>query len=196
MKQCVVDGCEEKPTARGMCNKHYLRLRITGTTDPTKFARGSLEERFWRKVEQRGSDECWGWAGKIERNGYGRIQQGGKGSPMLGAHRVSYELHYGPIPDGMVVRHKCDNPGCVNPNHLEIGTSKQNTADMYRRGRQGNSKPPVHSGEAHHKSRLTEDLVRQIRASDRTARSWAQELGVSPSSIERVKLRKTWRHVE
>jgi hypothetical protein len=90
-----------------------------------------LAERFWEKVDKSG--ECWLWTGALASNGYGRI------TPVTGvsagAHRVSYELHNGPIPKGMMVMHSCDVPSCVNPDHLSLGTAKDNMADMWTKGR-------------------------------------------------------------
>lgn len=100
-----------------------------------------LEERFWEKVLVGAPDECWTWtASTVNGRGYGQIG-GGKAGGMLLAHRVSYTLHFGEIPakdaDGnrILVRHKCDNRSCVNPEHLELGTTLDNARDMVDRGR-------------------------------------------------------------
>lgn len=84
-----------------------------------------LEERFWEKVDKSG--ECWEWTAARDRDGYGQIGRGnGKPGNMVGAHRVSYQIAYGPIPAGMVIDHTCRNRGCVNPGHLNAVTHKQN----------------------------------------------------------------------
>ncbi|HCA7769786.1 TPA: HNH endonuclease [Pseudomonas aeruginosa] len=90
--------------------------------------------RFWSHVIRASDGSCWEWSGAKDGKGYGTINSGCGKSPQK-AHRISYEMAHGPIPDGLVVRHKCDNPGCVNPSHLEVGTQKDNSADMVDRGR-------------------------------------------------------------
>ena len=92
----------------------------------------TLSDRFWEKVEQ--GDGCWKWLG-AKSQGYGYLSVGGRSGGPQRAHRISYELHFGPIPDGLFVRHKCDNPECTNPEHLEVGTHTDNMADLVARGR-------------------------------------------------------------
>lgn len=94
----------------------------------------SLEERFWSKVEK-SKDGCWLWTGSVNNRGYGRINRCGKS---VYAHRVSYELAFGSIEDGMSVCHGCDTPACVRPSHLFVGTQKQNSEDMVAKGRHHN----------------------------------------------------------
>lgn len=91
-----------------------------------------IEERFWSKVVKK--DGCWKWVG-AKSQGYGYIQIGGRKDKVIRAHRLSYMLEHGEIPDGHIVRHKCDNPECCNPEHLEIGTMLDNSQDMVKRRR-------------------------------------------------------------
>ena len=87
---------------------------------------------FWKYAERKAPEECWPWNGVVDQHGYGRVNFM---TSTFKAHRVSYEMANGPIDDGMIVRHKCDNPNCVNPHHLEAGTQKQNMKDAAKRGR-------------------------------------------------------------
>lgn len=96
----------------------------------------TLEERFWEKVEKlEGDNACWVWTSNINRTGYGQIGQGGQGGKTLSAHRLSYEWHFGKIPEGLSVLHRCDNRRCVNPEHLFIGTAIDNVRDCIAKGR-------------------------------------------------------------
>ncbi len=105
-----------------------------------------LAVRFWLKVVRLGLDECWVWQGsripgskRAGRQGYGVLAAGSPRRASLYAHRVSWEMHHGSIPQGLLVLHRCDNPPCVNPAHLYLGTHAENMADMVARGRQRNA---------------------------------------------------------
>ena len=188
MAKCKVENCQSSSRAYGFCNKHHMRMRTTGTTDDGPKARGSLKERFSKKVIK--TENCWIWTGGKGKNQYGLIQEAGKASKKLLAHRVSYEIHNGKIPDGLVVMHSCDNPSCVNPEHLSLGTHKENTADMIAKGRKVNT--PVH-GEKNGKSRLNLTQVEYIKGCDKTNAALARELNVSPNCIRGVRTGRTWK---
>lgn len=109
---------------------HFKRNIYCSHACALKSQERPIEERFWEKVKK--TSECWLWTAAVDRKGYGRI---GLGPDLLGAHRYSWELAYGPIPDGMAVLHHCDNPLCVRPEHLWLGTIADNNRDMIKKGR-------------------------------------------------------------
>lgn len=160
-------------------------------------------ERFMSHVKK--GSGCWMWMGGCARR-YGKIWWGGR---LESAHRVSFTIHIGPIPDGLNVLHKCDVRGCVNPEHLFLGTQSDNLRDMVQKGRNfflaGDDHPfrrdvtLVARGERASKSKLTEKQVLDIRklsSSGAATRSQlSQMFGVTPRSICDVLNRKSWTHV-
>lgn len=141
------------------------------------------ESRFWKRVMK--TADCWLWpVGKSKR--YGSFYADGHA---MAAHRVSASLH-GLNIAGCVVRHTCDNPACVNPKHLVLGTQLDNIADRVTRGR---TRAP--KGEQHMKAELTEQQVLEIRQDCRTQKEIAKSYGVTQSNVSCVKLRKTWKHI-
>jgi hypothetical protein len=164
--------------------------------------RGSLEERFWPKVLKKEPNECWLWQANKNNMGYGMIRFGGKIDKVL-AHRVSYFLRNGPISDEICVLHRCDTPACVNPDHLFLGTKKDNNDDMTRKGRRrwGHNPlypPPIHRGEAANSAKLTEAQVLEIRAlmaAGATGPQMAIKFGIARSTANRIKRRFGWKHI-
>jgi len=114
-----------------------------------------LQKRFFSKFQKGSINECWNWMGCKNKKGYGYLGICGKN---IRAHRFSYELHKGAIPKGLLVCHTCDNPSCVNPKHLWLGTNFDNMRDMVLKKRTSKK-----HGEQHHRSKLTKQQVEEIR---------------------------------
>src|SRR5258708_2027850 len=132
MKRCTVSGCDGKFVARGFCRIHYAKWQRHG--DPLHIdTRGNTEADFWSKVAIGGDNECWIWQTGKDQDGYGAFWWSNR---QVKAHRFSWGLFGGSIPDGMYVLHSCDNPSCVNPSHLFLGTTQDNTADRDIKERQ------------------------------------------------------------
>jgi hypothetical protein len=189
MPTCGHKDCERPLYALGWCQLHYVRVRKHGNPEGGN-THAPPEVRFWRGVKKAGPDECWIKTAK--RGKYASFQPGGKGSPSVLAHRFAYEITKGPIPNGLIVMHSCDNRRCVNPAHLSVGTHKDNTADMIAKGRHARVAPV---GEASGKAVITEADVRMIRASSETNKAIADRLGVSRNTVRGVRIRRTWKHV-
>lgn len=121
-------------SAKGACVRaHRLRLRGHDVKRMASKVSGSFAVRFWKLVVK--TNSCWIWMGSRNKKGYGQISQHRRGLRPLQAHRASWEMQFGKIPDGMHVLHRCDDPSCVNPDHLFLGTPKQNTHDMMHKER-------------------------------------------------------------
>lgn len=192
--KCVVEGCnKEKYHSKLYCSMHYRRLKFTGTLEDGPRARLSLEERFFKKVKKQ-DNGCWLWVGGKSSNGYGVIGAGGKGGKHLSAHRLSYEMHTGTIPDGYVVMHSCDNPACVNPDHLSIGSPKDNTLDALVKQR---LKTIYGKGVANRGARLTDDDVRYIKNNPHLRGcDLADKFKVSRATITDIRKGRCWSHIE
>lgn len=161
-------------------------------TSRTKKPRKSLASRFWGKVRK--GVRCWEWTGALVR-GYGQLHVG-VGRPPVRAHRVSWVLHYGRIPDGLHVLHKCDNPKCVRPTHLFLGTALVNAQDRKAKGR-GKAVGPG-KGEAHHSAKLTGQDVLDIRkrlAAGESGKELAKEYGIAGSTVSNLRTGKRWGHL-
>jgi hypothetical protein len=188
---CSVENCGREATKAGMCNMHYLRVKRHGNPHGGTKNHAPPEERFERFLIK--SDGCWKWFGK-KNNGYGVFSKGSKKDGYFLAHRFSWELHNKQkIPEGMFVMHKCDNPECCNPEHLMIGTPKDNTQDMLKKGRRRVVAP---LGTENGKSVLNEEKVRFIRSSDLSHAKLAKELEVSASCVRGVRIGRTWAHIK
>ena len=160
-----------------------------------------VSAKFFANVDRSG--DCWLWTGKTDKDGYGLFYADGGD---FRAHRAAYEIGHGVAPGDLCVCHRCDNPRCVNPDHMFLGTNAENTADRDAKGRtargdrSGSRTCPesVPRGENCGTSKLTEGAVRSIRlalAAGTRQESLAQEFAVTQGAISRIALNKTWRHV-
>ena len=155
----------------------------------TRYRRKPLAERFWEKVDKRGIDECWEWtAFRMRRGNYGTFGVDGR---TLKAHRVSWELAFGLIHGGLCVLHHCDNPACVNPAHLFLGTNADNAADRNRKRRTAR-------GERIGNAVLTDNVVKQIRLMAQREKQIyvAARFGISRSNVSHIVNRNRWPHVD
>lgn len=150
----------------------------------------SLEDRFWQKIEIIPFHECWEWVGSMRPDGYGVIsgpKRPNSKSRMIRANRLSWELHFGRIKDGLFVCHRCDNRGCVNPNHLFLGTQKENMADMYSKKRESR--------------KLSDEQIKEIkklykrRSKDFGLVPLAKRFGVTHAQIGYILRGTSWKHI-
>lgn len=204
---CTIENCGKPAASRGWCRLHYVRWQRTGDPEKVKHRviRGTVEERFWPKVDRRGPDDCWEWNARRGRRGYGQfvVDRGGERWKTEPAHRIAWELIHGPIPEGLFVCHHCDNPPCCNPAHLFLGSPKDNSADRDRKGRgiPWDTPPARRSrGERHPRARLTETDVRAIRseyaAGGISQQALADRFGIAQTAISHVVRRTTWAHID
>lgn len=143
-----------------------------------------MEARFLRKVEK--TEPCWNWTGRLDIGGYGRFSIKGIWKK---AHRTAYELYKGSIPEGLVVRHMCNNRKCVNPAHLEVGSHKDNTTDMFR------TNPPDRTGDRSHAKKITQadaDELRQWREFGYTQKDIGTAFGIGQPQVSSVLNGKYW----
>lgn len=154
--------------------------------------RSSLENRFWAKVSK--TDDCWIWTGCLTVTGYGQIGLGGRLDGTDFAHRVAWRLaNETEIPDGLLVCHHCDNPSCVRPSHLFLGTARDNSRDMVSKGRN-----KVYRGINHPSGKLNDDDVREIRRrviSGDSKTSIALEFAITPGYVYQLAQRKARAYV-
>ena len=198
-------GCGQKTpiSSYGSAKLGYIQGR------PRKFVSGHdirteipLVIRFWEKIDKNGEmvrpelGRCWAWKASTDHNGYGQIngEKDDRGErKFCKAHRVSWEIYYGPIPEGLAVLHHCDNPPCCNPDHLFTGTNDDNMKDAAAKGR-------MPRGKNHHAGRFTPEQVREVRSLLRegymTQKQIAFKFGVTRSAIQGIQRGNAYAYVD
>jgi hypothetical protein len=149
--------------------------------------KNNIVDRFFSKLIMIPFHTCWEWIGNKRPDGYGRLNHN---KQQYRAHRLSWILHFGDIPEDFVVCHSCDNPSCVNPHHLFIGTDGDNTRDRNAKGRANMPK-----GEDHHRCKLSSFQIKEIRESQLSSRKLAKQFKVSHRNILAIKNYKSWKHL-
>lgn len=191
---CVLHSCQDKLCVRPNhlflgSQQHALSRRDNSKLTGRPVT--AMEDRFWEKVEK--GSNCWEWTASKDNDGYGQI--GYQNGEMIRAHRYSWILHFGEIPDGLFVCHHCDNPSCVRPDHLFLGTALANNRDKIRKGRAKNCR-----GESSGLSKLTDEQVAQIRRlyvpGKISQYALAKKFSVAVSNINNIVHRKTWTHIK
>lgn len=194
METCCIKGCEKTVEALGLCINHWRRNKLYGSPAAYKSHSGLFRgmpavDRFWRQTKK--GDGCWLWQASVDKDGYGVFRGVINGVQLSRAHRFSYALHKGAIAEGLEVCHSCDVPRCVNPDHLTLGTTKQNQQDKWRKGR-----GRVAFGEKSGKAILTEAQALAILKDPRTYTQIAADYNVAPSTIGSIKQRVSWPHLK
>lgn len=190
---CSFDGCSKEAAAKGLCPAHRAQQKQGKTLRPLQVQYHGLTEyeRFLKWTNVLGPNECWEWKGSRHQSRWHGQWRNGIGEIEL-AHRAAWRMMRGPIPTDMFVLHKCDNPICVNPSHLFLGSQSDNAKDMWAK-RRANPKSSI--GEKHGNSKLTADLVRDIRSSKEAGNVLAVRLGISNATICDIRKRRTWKHI-
>lgn len=190
MTECSIEGCGNKVFAKGWCSKHYTRWYKYG--DPLTLRQEqnhglTLVQRLLARREER--DGCWEWTGSRDAKGYGRLNI--DNIPVL-VHRASWTAFNGPIPEDAHVLHRCDNPKCFKPEHLFLGDHQMNMADKMQKKRH---RFGVSRGTDHGCAKLTDDQVREIRASEGPSRIVAEAYNISGRQVRDIRARKVWKHI-
>jgi len=187
---CLHEGCNEPAQNLGYCSKHYQRFKKYGTTSDRVLknqAHLSVRQRLELNVvvDEKG---CWNWQKQKDKNGYGVLSVADK---PYRAHRASYEEFVGPIEDDLHVLHKCDNPSCINPDHLFLGTNAENMVDKVSKGRHAFGEKAGHA-------KLTENQVREIKRRLQRSESpntIVKDFPVTGKAVRLIRDGVNWKHV-
>ena len=170
--------------------KHNATMHIK----PIPLLSDSDLERFWAKVDVRSDNECWPWIAALEGHGYGAFMM--PGNSVFRAHRLAAHLMLGPIPVGMHVCHKCDNPPCCNPSHLFFGTRFDNFQDCSKKGRTCLQRyPHLARGASNNAAKLTVEQVMQIRMKTESITKTASRFSISVTHVKSIRSGKSWSHL-
>lgn len=190
---CQVEGCDRPASSsrHKMCEMHYNRFRKHGTVSDdvlVNYRSLSIETRLMKSIKINRETGCWEWQRGLFSTGYGQISVKGVGRL---AHIVSYETFVGSIPDGLFVLHKCDNPICINPEHLFLGTNQDNMTDMVNKGRSAR-------GERNRHAKLTVDQVLEIKQrllNGEDTIKISEDYPVTERTIKFIQEGKSWKHI-
>ena len=193
MKKCLFDGCDKEVRSAGFCNGHYRQHHFGEELRPLQVQYHGLSEyeRFLKRVQTDDPDKCWNWLGSSNKKGWHGQWRNQSGGIEL-AHRAAWRLMKGSIPQGMCVLHHCDNPVCVNPTHLFLGSQSDNCKDMWAKGR---ARPKTNYGEKHGMSKLNSEKVLEIRSSNLSNKELGEKFSVSSTTICDVRKRRIWKHL-
>lgn len=192
---CCIKMCYKPSIALGLCVNHWRRNKKWGSPVALKTHSGQFrgmraEERFERQVIKV-EGGCWGWRGSLDNGGYAKVRYDLRGIPYTKGHRFSYALYTGHDPGPFMVCHRCDNPKCTNPDHLFLGTARDNMKDKIAKGR-----ARIPKGDESTSAKITEAQAAAILIDARPYAVIAAEYGVASATIGDIKNRKSWRHLD
>lgn len=194
-KPCSVERCDKPSRRWTFCGTHSIRFFKYGDPNYSYKSPEQIEARFWMDVDKSAGHgpwgDCWLWVGRLDKDGYGECKSVCNKRTWK-AHRFSYHLANGGIPEGLMVRHRCDVRNCINPKHLKLGTVVDNSADMKARNRSLR-------GERNPTAKLNDEKVIEIRrraASGEKKIRLAEEFGVTDVAISDICNGKVWTHVQ
>lgn len=175
---CSILNCPLPAKSKGLCKRHYQQKWRTGSPEIVRpNPHGTLAERFWRHVAKGAPGECWLWTGFRDKDDYGKCRDG---EANRGAHIVSWEIHFGPVPEGVFVLHNCNHPPCVNPSHLKLGDHQENMDDRLAAGN-------YPTNEAHPMVKFSDQIVAAVRSVSGTYEAIAARFGMSESHVGNIR---------